>query len=62
MYRATNPNDSPGIVGVTPADTTQFTDFTVLSGHTYFYVVTAFDLANKESVPSNKVSATVPVP
>lgn len=62
VYRATNPNDPPGLLGVTPADTTQFTDVTVTAGRTYYYVVTAFDSANRESVPSKKVSATVPVP
>ena len=62
VYRAANPTEPPGVVGVTPADVTQFTDLAVSSGHTYFYVVTAFNSVNKESVPSNKVSATIPVP
>lgn len=60
VYRATNPNDPPGLIGVT--DATQFTDPAVAAGRTYFYVVTAFNSANKESAPSNKVSAKVPKP
>jgi hypothetical protein len=40
--------------------TTQFTDSTVLSGQTYFYVVTSVDSSNAESVFSNEVSATIP--
>ena len=62
IYRTTNPNDPPGLVGVTPADTTHFTDVTVQSGRTYFYVVKAFDSANRESAPSKEVSAEIPTP
>jgi hypothetical protein len=60
VYRAANPNDPPSLIAVTPGGATQFVDVTVADGRTYFYVVTAFDSANKESAPSNKVSATVP--
>lgn len=62
VYRADRPNDPPGLIGVTPADTTRFTDNTVEAGRTYFYVVKAFDSANKESAPSTKVTATIPTP
>jgi hypothetical protein len=40
--------------------TIQDTDSTVLSGRTYFYVVTSVDSSNVESTFSNEVSATVP--
>jgi len=40
--------------------TTTNTDSTVLSGLTYFYVVTALDSNNAESAYSNEVSATIP--
>jgi Abnormal spindle-like microcephaly-assoc'd, ASPM-SPD-2-Hydin/Immunoglobulin I-set domain len=40
--------------------TTTNTDSTVLSGLTYFYVVTALDSNNVESAYSNEVSATIP--
>jgi len=62
IYRATNATDSPGLIGVTLANTTTFKDTTVQAGHQYFYVVTAFDSAHKESVVSNKSSVTVPSP
>jgi hypothetical protein len=39
---------------------TSYTDTTVTSGQTYFYVVTAVDPNNNESIYSNQVSATVP--
>ena len=60
IYRATNPDDPPTPLALTPPDTTQYTDTRVEAGRTYFYFVTAFDPANRESVPSNKVSVTVP--
>jgi fibronectin type 3 domain-containing protein len=62
IYRATNATDPPGLIGVTLADTTTFKDTSVQAGHQYFYVVTAFDSAHKESVVSNKTSVTVPSP
>ena len=39
-----------------------FTDSTVQSGQTYFYVATAIDGSLVESVFSNEVSATIPTP
>ncbi len=39
---------------------TSYTDSTVQPGNTYFYVVTAVDSNNIESLVSNEVSATVP--
>lgn len=39
---------------------TSYTDPNALSGQTYFYVVTAVDLTNAESVYSSEVSATIP--
>ena len=62
VYRAT---DTPAAfipVLTTLAATTQYTDTNVTAGHTYIYLVTAYDSANVESTPSNQVSATVPVP
>jgi len=40
--------------------TTTFTDTNVQSGQTYYYVVTAMDSSNKESVFSNQTQALVP--
>jgi len=62
VYRSTNPSAYPDLLAVTPAGTTQYVDSTVEAGHTYFYVVTAFDSANTESVFSNKFSVAIPAP
>jgi len=37
-----------------------YTDSTVQSGTTYFYVTTAVDSSGSESVHSNEVSAAIP--
>jgi fibronectin type 3 domain-containing protein len=47
-------------IGSVDAATSNFTDTTVASGTTYYYVVTAVGPGNKESVNSNEVSATTP--
>ena len=44
----------------TPMATSSYTDTTVQSGKTYYYVVTAVDSSNNESSYSNQVSATIP--
>jgi fibronectin type 3 domain-containing protein len=60
VYRTTDPNASPGLLAVTPAGTTRYVDTTVEAGRTYYYSVKAFDAAGKESVFSEKISATIP--
>lgn len=45
--------------GISP---TTFIDTTVVSGQTYFYVVTAVDSFGNESVNSNELAAGVPLP
>ena len=62
VYRATDIGETYVRVQTTLAATTQYTDTAVAAGHTYFYVVTSYDSANAESIPSNVASATVPVP
>ena len=63
VYRATDPSGFFIWQRSTPAGTTQYTDTAVEAGHSYFYVVTAFDSANNvESAPSNEASATIPIP
>jgi hypothetical protein len=44
----------------TPDTTTTYTDNTVQSGKTYYYVVTAVDSSNVESATSNEIPATIP--
>jgi fibronectin type 3 domain-containing protein len=60
VYRGTNPNEPPTLLTVTAPDTTRYRDTFVEAGQTYFYVVTAFDSARRESVQSNRVVATIP--
>ena len=43
-----------------PIATTSYTDLTVQSGTTYYYVVTSVDSNNVESAFSSQVSATIP--
>jgi hypothetical protein len=45
-----------------PVRTTNYTDRSVQSGHTYFYAVTAVDSKGKESVHSNHAKALIPSP
>ena len=44
----------------TPTASTTYSDTTVQSGKTYYYVVTAVNSSNTESVLSSEVSATIP--
>jgi hypothetical protein len=47
-------------MGSVPSTTPGYTDSSVQSGHTYFYVVTAIDSSNEESNYSGEVAAIVP--
>ena len=60
IYRTTDPNASPGLLAVTPADTTRYVDTTAEAGRTYYYSVKAFDATGRESDFSEKISATIP--
>ena len=60
VYRGTVSGGPYTKINSAPATTTTNTDSTVLSGLTYFYVVTAVDSTNVESAYSNEVSATIP--
>jgi len=44
----------------TPSAGTTYSDTTVQSGQTYYYVVTAVDSNNNESILSNQVTTTIP--
>ena len=41
---------------------TSYTDNTIQSGQTYYYVATAVDSSGNESVPSNQTQAVIPIP
>jgi len=60
VYRSTVSGGPYAKVG--SATGTVFTDATVKSGVTYFYVVTAVDSSGNESVVSGEVTAAIPVP
>jgi hypothetical protein len=47
-------------MGSVPSATPGYTDTSVQSGHTYYYVVTAVDATNNESLYSSEVAAIVP--
>ena len=61
IYRATEPSGPFALLSLTLPGTTQYTDTGVETGRTYFYFLTSFDSANVQSVPSNEVSATIPI-
>jgi hypothetical protein len=47
-------------MGSVPSSTPAYTDSSVQSGQTYFYVVTAVDASNNESLYSTEVAAIIP--
>ena len=60
VYRSTQASGPFSIVNSSLVLATSFTDFSVASGNTYFYVTTAVDSSGVESTFSNSVSATIP--
>ncbi len=62
VYRGTASGGPYTKVNVTPVAPVNYTDSTVASGQIYFYVVTAVDANGIESVFSNEVTASVPIP
>ena len=62
VYRGTVSGGPYTLLNSSQIALTAYTDSTVQSGQTYFYVVTAVDANNVESVYSNEVSAVVPFP
>src|SRR5437899_1532199 len=60
IYRGTQSGGSYQKLNSSSVSTTTYTDNSVLAGQTYFYVVTAVDSRNVESVHSNEVSTTIP--
>jgi hypothetical protein len=62
VYRGTQTGGPYAQVGTGNGTATTYTDITVQSGQTYFYVVTSVDSAGVESVFSNQAQAVVPTP
>ena len=63
VYRSqTSGGPYSNVSGTLATSTLAFTDTSVLSGQTYFYVVTSIDANGLESPPSLQVNATIPTP
>jgi len=60
VYRATISGGPYTLLNSSLVPMTQYSDANVQSGQTYYYVVTAVDSSNNESIHSNQVSATIP--
>ncbi len=62
VYRGAQSGGPYTKLNSSPISITTYTDTTVLAGQTYFFVSTAVDSNNVESVFSNEVSAAIPTP
>lgn len=62
IYRSTQASGPYQKLNSSLLTTTSFTDSTVASGTTYYYVATAVDANNYESAYSNQAKAIVPTP
>jgi hypothetical protein len=60
VYRGPSSRFHPDKLNSTPIDGTTFTDSTVLSGQSYWYVVKAVNAKGEESQESEEMSATIP--
>ena len=60
VYRSTTPARNYVLINSSPIPGTTFTDTTVESGLTYYYVTRAVDALGRESVDSNEASAVIP--
>jgi fibronectin type 3 domain-containing protein len=60
VYRSSKPSGPYAKLNSQESSETSYTDSTVASGQTYFYVVTSVNSENIESIFSNQVSVTVP--
>ena len=61
VYRGTT-SGGPYTLLSSPGNVTSYTDTTVVSGQTYFYVVTSLNGSNVESAYSVQSQAIVPMP
>jgi hypothetical protein len=62
VYRGTAAAGPFAVVNTSLIDGTTFTDSTVASGQTYYYVAVAVDASNNQSINSNVAQAVVPTP
>jgi hypothetical protein len=62
IYRGTTSGGAYTKVNSAPVVGVSYTDTTVQSGETYYYVTTAIDNNDNESVYSNQTQAAIPIP
>ena len=62
VYRSTKSGGPYALLNSAPVTSTLYTDLTVASGTTYYYVVTAVESSGTESSYSNQATAVVPTP
>jgi fibronectin type 3 domain-containing protein len=62
IYRGTVSDGPYTMINSSLDSTTAYADSTVVSGQTYYYVVTAVDSQSQESAYSNQTQAVVPTP
>lgn len=62
MYRGTVSGGPYSMVNTSLDPTTAYTDSTVVSGQTYYYVATAVNANSQESGYSDQVQAVIPNP
>lgn len=62
VYRSTVSGTQYTMINSSLDSTTAYTDSTVVSGQTYYYVVTAVNASSQESGYSNQVQAVIPNP
>jgi fibronectin type 3 domain-containing protein len=60
VYRSSISGGPYTKLNFSPDVSTTFTDSSIVSGQTYYYVVTAVDSNNVESIYSNQVTAVIP--
>jgi fibronectin type 3 domain-containing protein len=62
VYRASIAGGEYSRINATPVSGIAYSDSTVSSGRTYYYVTTAVDTNTVESAYSNQATAVVPTP
>jgi hypothetical protein len=62
VYRGTSSGGPYTLLNASPVGATTYLDTTVQAGVTYYYVATAVDTSNNESIQSNEAQAAVPTP
>jgi fibronectin type 3 domain-containing protein len=62
IYRGTVSGGPYAMINPSLDGTTAYTDNTVVSGQTYYYVTTAVDASGNQSAYSNQTQAVIPTP